>query len=109
VRGLRLNDVRFDVATPDHRPALVFDHVEDVAIDGFSGQVNAEAESLLRFTDTREALLTACRVLNPCNAFLDVEGQSSADITIAASDLSKATTPLVFSRGGSKEAVRSHS
>jgi hypothetical protein len=108
VRGLRLNDVRFEVATPDRRPALVFDHVEEVALTGFSAQGNAEADSLLRFTDTRQALLTACRVLTPCNAVLDVEGQSSADITIAASDLSKAATQLVFSHGGSKDAVRSH-
>ena len=106
VRGLRLNNARFDLATPDNRPALVFDHVEDVALNGFSAQGNSEAESLLRFTDTREALLTACRVLTPCAAFLQVEGTANDDITIAACDLSKATTPLVFSRGAGRETVR---
>ena len=106
VRGLRLDNLRFDLATPDHRPALVFDHVEDVAVNGFSAQGNPEAESLLRFTNTREALLTACRVLTPCAAFLEVEGPANAGITIAACDLSKATTPLVFSRGAGKETVR---
>ncbi len=58
VRGLRLNNARFDLATPDFRPALVFDHVEDVALNGFSAEGNPNVESLLRFTDTREALLT---------------------------------------------------
>jgi hypothetical protein len=106
VRGLTLDDVRFDLATPDLRPALVFDHVEDVALNGFSAQGNSEAESLLRFTDTREALLTACRVLTPCAAFLHVEGRANAGITVAACDLSKATTPLVFSRGAGRESVR---
>jgi polygalacturonase len=105
VRGLRLNNARFDLATPDLRPALVFDHVEDVGLNGFSAQGNSEAESLLRFTDTREGLLTACRSLKPCAAFLQVEGTGTDDITIAASDLSKAASPLKFSRGAAKGAV----
>jgi Glycosyl hydrolases family 28 len=106
VRGLRLDNARFDLSTPDRRPALVFDHVEDAAVNGFSARGNAEAESLLRFTDTRQTLLTACQVLSPCSAFLGVEGPASAGITIAACDLSKATPPLVFSRGAGREAVR---
>jgi len=106
VRGLRFNNARFDLATPDLRPAVVFDHVDDAAMNAFSAQGNAEAEALLRFTDTREALLTACRVLTPCKAFLSVEGQASSYITIAASDLSKATKPLLFSRGAGGQAVR---
>jgi len=106
VRGLRFNNVRFDLAAPDLRPALVFDHVEDAVLNGFSAVGNAKAESLLRFTDTREALLTACRVLTPCAAFLDVEGHANAGITVAACDLSKAASPAVFRRGAAKDAVK---
>ncbi len=106
VRGLRLNNARFDVAAPDLRPAVVFDHVDDAAMNALSAQGNAEAESLLRFTDARDALLTACRALTSCKAFLDVEGQASSHITIAASDLSKATKPLLFGRGAGGQAVR---
>jgi hypothetical protein len=106
VRGLRIENARFDVATPDRRPALVFDHVEDGAVNGFSAQGNLQAESLLRFTDTREALLTACRVLTPCAAFLGLEGPANAGITIATCDLSKAAKALVFSRGARKDAVK---
>jgi hypothetical protein len=106
VRGLRLTNARFDVATPDERPAVVFDHVEDLAINGFSARGNPAAESMLRFTDTRDALLTSCRMISPCNAFLDVEGHASAGVTVSACDLSKASTPVIFSRGASREAVR---
>jgi hypothetical protein len=106
VRGLRLDNARFDLSTPDHRPALVFDHVEDAAVNGFSARGNSHAESLLRFTDTRGTLLTSCQVLSPCAAFLNVEGQTSTGITIAACDLTKATTPLVFGRGAGRETVR---
>jgi hypothetical protein len=106
VRGLRVHNARFDLATPDHRPALVFDHVEDVALNGFSAGGGAHTDSLLRFTGTRDALLTACRVLTPCVAFLEVQGPENARITIAACDLSKASSPLVFNRGAGKETVR---
>ncbi len=109
VRGLRLNNARFDVAAPDLRPAVVFDNVEEAALNAVSAQGNAEAESLLRFTDARSALLTACSALTPCKTFLDVEGQASSHITIAASDFHKAAKPLIFSRGASVQAVRSGS
>jgi polygalacturonase len=106
VRGLRLDDVRFDLASADHRPALVFDHVEDAAVNGLSAHGNVGSESLLRFADTRQTLLTACRVLTPCKTFLAVEGHSSEGIAIAASDLSRAAAPLAFSGGAKKEDVR---
>src|SRR5262249_3861235 len=51
VRGLSLHDVRFEVASPDLRPALVFDRVVDCAINNFSAQGNPAAESVLRFTN----------------------------------------------------------
>jgi hypothetical protein len=106
VRGLTLDDVRFDLASPDLRPALVFDHVEDIALNMFSADGNPNAESLLRFTATRDVLLAACRALKPCAAFLQVEGTANEGITIAASDLSKAASPLTLSRGAAKEAVK---
>jgi hypothetical protein len=34
VRGLAMSNVRLRLAAPDARPAVVFDHVEDDAIDG---------------------------------------------------------------------------
>jgi hypothetical protein len=106
VRGLTLDNVRFDLATPDHRPALVFDHVENGAVNSLSVQGNSEAESLLRFTETRELLVSACRVPTLCKAFLEVEGRGSKDIMIAGCDLSKARTPLVFSRGAGRDAAK---
>jgi hypothetical protein len=61
VRGLSMSNVRFEVATPDLRPAMVFERVEDVSVTGFSAQGNASAESFLRFADSRDILLTMLR------------------------------------------------
>ncbi len=68
-KGITLNNVRLQVRTPDLRPALILDHVEDVAVNGFSVQGNTEAESVLRFIDSKQVLMTAARVLYALVAF----------------------------------------
>lgn len=106
VRGLTLNNVRFEVASPDLRPALVFDGVEDAAVTGFSAQANVDAESMLRFRNTRDVLLSGVRVLGRGGVLLEVEGDRSGDITVAGGDLRKATKPIAFSGGAGSTAVK---
>jgi hypothetical protein len=106
VRGLSLMNMRFQVRTPDLRPALIFDHVEDAAINGFSAQGNPQAESVLRFIDSRQTLLTAARVLTPAAAFLQLEGAKNEGITIDGGDLSQAETPIVFKNGATEKSVK---
>jgi polygalacturonase len=106
VRGLTLSNVRFEVSTPDLRPAMVFDHVDDSAVNGFGVQGNSQAESVLRFIETRDVLLTAARVLTPAPVFLQVEGAGSQGIMIDGGDLSKAAAPLALKAGASQQAVK---
>jgi hypothetical protein len=86
VRGLTLNNVRFDVVKPDLRPAVVPDHVTDASINGLGAQGNPQATSVLRFIETQDVLLTASRVLTPAAVFLQVEGAASRGITIDGGD-----------------------
>ncbi|HWR37442.1 MAG TPA: glycosyl hydrolase family 28 protein [Clostridia bacterium] len=106
VKGLTLNNIRFEVSAPELRPAMVFDTVEDVAVSGFSAQGNREAESLLRFIGSRDVLLSASRLISPASVFLQVEGAASGGITIDGGDLSKAAKPLAFAAGAKEEAVK---
>ena len=94
VRGLTLDNVRFDTATPDLRPALVLDRAEQISLRGFEAAGNPAADSLLRFTNVKSAFLSACRVLSPAAAFLHVEGPESKAISIRGSDLTQAQTPF---------------
>src|SRR5580700_6478607 len=98
-RGLTLQNIRFQVSQPDLRPALIFDHVVDAAINGFSAEGNPAAESVLRFIDSKQTLLTAARVLTPSAAFLQLEGEANEGIVIDGGDLSKAALPLAFKSG----------
>ena len=106
VRGLTLDNVRFDMAAPDSRPAVVFDHVSDVAVNGLSVQGSPDAESVLRFIAAQDVLLAAPRLLRPASIFLQVEGAANAGITIDGGDISKAATPVAFKNGASEKAVK---
>jgi Glycosyl hydrolases family 28 len=105
-RGLTLQNVRFEVGTQDLRPAVIFDGVEDVAFNGFSVQGNPQAESVMRFIDSKQMLITAARVLTASSAFLQLEGDGNEGIIIDGGDLSKAAAPVVFKNGAIEASVK---
>lgn len=105
-RGITMQNVRFQVSTPDLRPAMILDHVEDFALNGFSVQGNAEAESVLRFIDSKHALLTATRVLTPSPIFLQLEGVGTDSIIVDGGDLSNAKSPVAYKNGATEKAVK---
>ena len=106
VRGLTLDNVRFTTAAPDARPAVVFDHVTDASVSALAAQGQPQAESLLRFIESQDVLLTAPRVLAPAAVFLQFEGKDSTGIVLDGGDLTKAVKPLAFAREASENAVR---
>src|SRR5262249_52684610 len=106
VRGLTLNNVRFELAKPDFRPACVFDNVADATVNGLTAHGSQQAESLLSFTRTRDVLLTASGVLSPVSNFLKLSGNANSGIIIDGGDLAKVTKPVIFSNGASLKAVR---
>jgi polygalacturonase len=104
--GLTLQNVRLQVSTPEMRPAIIFDHVEDVAVNGLSVQANPAAESALRCINSKQILLTASRLLSPAAVFLQLEGAGNADIKIDGGDLTKAAKVLAYKNGATEKAVR---
>lgn len=106
VRGLTLDNVRLEVASPDLRPAVVLDHVTDAAIDGLSAQGHDKAESVLRLIETRDTLLDSPRVLTPAAVFLQIEGAGSENIIVDGGDLSKTAAPLACKNGATEKAVK---
>ena len=106
VRGLTMQNIRFQVSTPDLRPALIFDGVKDAAISGLSVEGNPSAESVLRFINSEDVLVTAPRVLTPAATFLQIEGADNRQIKIDGGDISRAATPLVYKKGATAAAVK---
>jgi hypothetical protein len=105
VRGLTLNNVRFEVREPDLRPAVVFDHVTDATVTALSAQGNPKAESVVRLIDSKDVQLTSPRVLTSAAAFLQIEGQGNEQIVVDGGNLSKASKVLATARGATEMAV----
>ncbi|HEY8994712.1 MAG TPA: glycosyl hydrolase family 28 protein [Lacunisphaera sp.] len=106
VRGLTLHSLRLETTRPDLRPAVILDQVHDAAMNGLSVQGTPDAEALLRFAETSDALLTAPRVLTPAGIFLQVEGAASTNIIVDGGDLTKAAKTVAIARGAPEKAVR---
>jgi hypothetical protein len=106
IKGLNLQNVRFDTMNSDLRPAVVLDGVSDAAIDGLTVRGDKGAESALRFINTQDALVTGARLLTPVPVFLAVEGAGSSNIKIDGGNFSKAAKPLELSRDAKPEAVK---
>jgi polygalacturonase len=106
VRGLSMSNVRFEFANQDARPAMIFDHVQDASVNALSAQIAKEAESALRFIESKDVLLSATRLLAPAAVFLQVEGAGCENITVDGGDLSKAANILAVQNGGAEKAVK---
>ena len=104
-RAVTLDNVRLEVASPELRPAVVLDGVEDVSLRGVDVQGNAGAASVMRFRNTRDVLLSGGRVLGSGAVFLEVEGERSANIRVQGGDLSKAAQAVKTSAGATQKAV----
>ncbi|QKJ30257.1 right-handed parallel beta-helix repeat-containing protein [Mucilaginibacter mali] len=106
VRGLVLHNVSLSIAATDERPALIFDHVEDAAINGLNVQGDAKAESVCRLTDCRDILMTAARIKGAAPVFMRVEGRNNYRIVVDGGDISKASKALELAAGAQKDAVK---
>lgn len=105
-RGITLSNIRFEVEAPDLRPAVILHNVEDAVITGCTAQGNGEADSVFRFTDTRQILVSSPRVLGQAAVFLRVEGATCEDIIVDGGDLMRAKQALDLGDGVAKGAVR---
>ena len=103
-KGITLENVTFDVASPDLRPALVCDDVEDLELANFRAAGNVE-EALLRLCDARQVYIHGCRPLGDVGLFLSVEGAASRGILLQANDLRRAAKSHALAGGAGESAV----
>ena len=105
VKGLMLQNIRFEYEEEDLRPAIIFDNVQDASVTGLSAQGHPQTE-LLRLINSKDVLFTATKLLTPAKVFLQVEGAASENIIVDGGDASKAGKQLAFENGANKKAVK---
>jgi hypothetical protein len=104
-KGLSLDNVRFDLARPDARPAITCDDVEDLDLSHVRAAAAPEAESLIRLRSTRGAFVHGCRPLGAAGTFLRVEGRTSRDIVLGSNDLHLVRKAIETADGAEIQAV----
>ncbi len=105
VKGLTMQNVRFEYENQEARPAIIFDNVHDAAITNLSVQGSVLAESTIRMVSSSDVFLGSTRLLSPAQSFIKIEGES-VGITIDGGDLQKAEKPVVYGSGASQKSVR---
>jgi len=98
-RGITLDNVRFQQETPDLRPAVILDRVQDAAISGMSVEADQGAESAVRLINSKDVLLTGPRLLTSTATFLQVEGAENERIRMDGGDVTRAHTAVRLARG----------
>lgn len=106
VHGLTASNLRFQTATADLRPAVILDRVTDAALSLLSVQADKQAESAFRMIDCSDVLVSSPRLLTNTEVFVQVEGSASGHITLDGGDISRASTPVAYSRGATAAAIK---
>ena len=105
VKGLTLQNVRFEYEEADARPAVIFDNVQDASVTGLSVHGTTQGEAI-RLINCRDLLFSATRLLTAASSFLSIEGSSSEGIAVNGSDIRKAAKQVVYRDGGNEKAVK---
>jgi len=87
VRGLVIDNVRFELEKPDLRYGILCDDVEDLELSDVKIMGSKEAEALIKLINVRKAFIKGCRSLNKVKSFIKLEGSDCEHIVCDNDDL----------------------
>ena len=91
--GLVFRNFRVRSQEPDLRPALIFDNVNDLELDGFHADAAAGSQPVIWINQVRGALINGSSA-GPSETFLLMSGNETQGIRLIGNDLSGARTPV---------------
>ncbi len=92
--GLRLANVQMRWQDEDARPAIVFDDVKNLVLDGFHADTVAGRGPVVVLQDVAQAFIQGCRAAQGTGVFLRLTGPRSAGVRFAGNDFSRAATAV---------------
>ena len=87
VKGITFNDVRFNLASGDKRPAMVCDDVTGLDIQSLKVQADADAAASIRLINSKEVSINNSGLPGDNATFLNVEGTESKNISMNGKQL----------------------
>jgi len=77
VNGLKAVGVELDLSSPDLRPAIVCDDVENAEFSGWHVSTNLNSEAVVRLKSVRHGRISGFKPWAGAKKSLDVEGDSA--------------------------------
>lgn len=104
-RGLALDNVRFDYAGSEKRPAVVCEDAEDLELSNFRAAVDPDAPAVVVLREARQVFVHGCRLLHPVITFLKLEGSGNREIALEGNELHKANQAVELAGGAARTAL----
>ncbi len=92
-------------AGEDLRPALIFDDVRSLELDGFRAESAAGSEPAVWLHNVVDGLVRGSS-MGPAQHFLRVSGAQSNRVNLLANDWSRVTEPVIYGAGVARSVVR---
>ncbi len=89
VKGLVLENFRFNLRAPDVRPAIVLDDCHNIRVNNFSVDNPSNNQPVLRLIQSTNVTISGYIPTKPTLKFLRVKGEKSSDIKLIGNDFSK--------------------
>jgi len=86
-KGLTFRNLKLETEQADLRHAMVFDDVQQVAIDGLDAKFWPDAAAMLRMVQVKNASIGGFSTKSPVGTFLRVEGDQTRDVVLKGNDL----------------------
>ena len=105
VKGLRMKNLEIRAAAGEKRPAMVFDDVKDLDIDGFRTPTAPGVQPVMKLVQTRRAWIRGCSAPAGTKAFAEVQGNRTEHIVVSGCDLGGVESATVIRPDVPKGAV----
>jgi len=87
VKGLNLHEVELNAGDSEERPAIFCDNVNKLQISGLSSTPTSRDQPVIRLNQTNQACIQGSTAPPGTNAYLDVQGDQTAQIVLMNNNL----------------------
>ncbi len=92
VKGMHLQNIRLNTSAPDFRHAIVFDDVEEAAIDTLVAPFAFDAAAMIKLTNARQVAIRNCCPQERTNPFLMLEGEQTKGVSVYSNNFDRVKT-----------------
>ncbi|HCI55360.1 MAG TPA: hypothetical protein DFI01_05480, partial [Bacteroidales bacterium] len=106
VKNFVFDNFRFNLNSPDARPAIILDDCHNIRLNNFSVAKPAGNQPLLRLIQSTNILISGYQPVESVSIFLMAEGENSSGIKLTGNDFSGVNRVIQLSKGCKSSSVK---